>query len=66
MSDNKKIVNKPSVNMTVWHVRVKNGIRQFHPSYKSLCEEELKNIPDEYWKDDPVYNTQVYTAFIRI
>lgn len=39
----------------VWHVRIKNGIREFHPSYMQLNELTLSNVPDEYWYPDPIH-----------
>ena len=39
----------------IWHIRIVNNIRQFHPSYRELSEEEIKTIPDEYWYTDPIH-----------
>ncbi len=42
-----------------WHIRVKNCIRQFHPSYRELSKAEVKQVPDDYWQDDPVYSNKL-------
>lgn len=42
----------------IWHIRVKNSIREFHPSYRELSETEVKQVPDEYWYPDPIHITK--------
>lgn len=34
------------------HLRIKDGVRQFHKAYSELSEEEVKRVPDKYWVDD--------------
>lgn len=43
----------------VWHIKVENGIRYFHPSYRQLSESEVKQIPDEFWQVDPIHLTKI-------
>ncbi len=38
-----------------WHIRVRNCIREFHPSYQELSEKQLNLVPDEYWYPDPIH-----------
>lgn len=42
-------------NDIIWHIRVKNQIREFHPSYRELSQAEVKLVPDEYWYPDPIH-----------
>ena len=43
----------------VWHLKVENGIRYFHPSYRQLSESEIKNVPKEFWYPDPIHQSSL-------
>jgi|JI10StandDraft_1071094.scaffolds.fasta_scaffold179756_4 hypothetical protein len=57
--EDEKIEQMGSIKPTIfWHIRVRNSIRELHPSYRALSEEEVKMVPDEYWYPDPIHLTK--------
>lgn len=50
-----KSISESEKVTVIWHIRVVNCIRQFHPSYRKLSESEVKRVPDEFWYTDPIH-----------